>query len=150
MHSFHSVMHCFHSIMCSFHLVMRSSHSVMRFSVVRSFYSVMRSFHLIMCSFHSVMCSFHLVMRSSHSVMRFSVVRSHIILRSKNLEYGARGNETKNHLYFLSKEKLSNGSPTTVRVGYVKTTYLIHFPKIHRSVLREITIDGRTMTYSSL
>ena len=30
-----------------------------------------------------------------------------------------------NHLYLLSKEKLSNGSPTTVSVGYVKTTYLI-------------------------
>ena len=29
----------------------------------------------------------------------------------------------KNHLYFLSKEKLNNGSPTTVRVGYVKTIY---------------------------
>ena len=30
-----------------------------------------------------------------------------------------------NHLYLISKEKLSNGSPTTVRVGYVKTTYPI-------------------------
>ena len=29
------------------------------------------------------------------------------------------------HFYLLSKEKLNNGSPTTVRVGYVKTIYLI-------------------------
>ena len=64
--------------------------------------------------FHQIICKYSMEWTGNH-----------IILRTKNLEYGARGNETKNYLYLLSKEKLSNGSPTTVRVGYVKTTYLI-------------------------
>ena len=33
--------------------------------------------------------------------------------------------EKKQKSSLFLKEKLNNGSPTTVRVGYVKTTYLI-------------------------
>ena len=45
---------------------------------------------------------------------------NHFILRTKSLEYGARGNEAKIIFNLLSKEKLSNGSWTTVRGGHVK------------------------------
>ena len=49
---------------------------------------------------------------------------NHLIFRTKNLEYGARGNDTKS-FFSLSKEKLRNGSSKTVLAGYAKNTYLI-------------------------